>query len=106
MRARRVGSYKGRPVYRVPVTVDGGPVLTVTASSAADAANLVAAEICASMTAEGCAPFDVVAVGPNGGLVTRYRTWDGAIFAAMMNNSDLVAAGQMDLFAQNPARSS
>ena len=80
------GRYKGRPVYRVPVTVtvvdtvrleEQSRAFTVLAPSAAAAANW-AREHFAQIPCS-----NISAVGPRGGTVRRYVGWESAIGAAL-----------------------
>lgn len=106
-KAEKIGTYKGRAVYRVPVEITFDRLgrtlessvesVTVISTSAIAAANAVTDEVKASLTAETVRPFTVTAYGPKGGEVLRYKTWHGAIGEAMWNNARM-AGYQGDLF--------
>jgi len=89
MRANRIGTYKGRPVYRVPVhvrkeelrratLVRAEMVVEVIAQSAADAANWAADAYHVS------APVEITAFGPKGGKTHRFVGHESGIWRAMM----------------------
>jgi hypothetical protein len=81
------GRYKGRPIYRVPVTVAAVDTdtleerclaFTVKARSAADAANHVR-DMLATVPC-----VNITAIGPAGGVVRRYIGWESAIGARLL----------------------
>lgn len=84
--AVKVGRYKGRNVYRVPVYIRmnssrtcatvAARWITVTAYGAADAANWVRDNTARPET-------EIVAIGPKGGEQHRYIGWHSAIGAAL-----------------------
>lgn len=87
LRARRLGTYKGAPVFEFPVLVhqswldrdlhEDEVIVRVTSTSAADAADLVRDEIGAKVSR----PTEVTVVGPKGGVAAyRFIGWDSMVF--------------------------
>lgn len=86
--AQRIGSYKGKPVYRVPVRVLANDSrqcrtvaearFTVIARSAVEAANWARDQVATRPETE------VFAYGPKGGETYRFVGWESAIAAEMM----------------------
>ena len=82
-RARRVGTYRGKPLYRIPVVVclndshtmrtKGRAWYEVLAHRADDAANLIRAEWAHRPETE------VIAFGPSGGRARRFIGWESAV---------------------------
>lgn len=91
-----LGIVAGRMAYRFPVFVERESLgrtlrtvverVTVTAYTAADAANYVADEVRARLSGNSAQPVSINAYGPYGGRVGRYVGWESAIFAAMCNH--------------------
>lgn len=78
--------YKGRKMFRFFVRVSWSGIgwqvqsmVDVIAPTAAAAANLVTEEF----VMKSDRPFEVECAGPRGGIVHRYRTWDGVVGAAL-----------------------
>ena len=90
--ARKIGTYKGKPVFRVPVKIVCNnsrgsvaewiaPSTLVTefvSQSPKDAANHVIDLMAATPETE------VYAYGPKGGETYRYNGWESSIFRQMM----------------------
>ncbi len=103
--ARKIGTYKGRPVYRVPVRVtlnnSGGrvadwlapprAVFEVLAHSPADAANWARDAIGTR------AETEIEAYGVKGGCTRRYIGWQSAMFASMMEGAPRAVQLALDL---------